>query len=65
MTQAMTDLGLTLEPITVEYADVQSRLPQHHGDPFDRLLIAQALTGTISIVSSDPSFDPHGVTRLW
>jgi PIN domain nuclease of toxin-antitoxin system len=65
MSQAMTDLGLTLEPITVEYADVQSRLPRHHGDPFDRLLIAQALTGTIPIVSSNPSFDPYGVTRLW
>ena len=42
MNKAIADLGLTLLPITVEYADVQAGLPKHHGDPFDRLLAAQA-----------------------
>lgn len=42
MNKAITDLGLMLPPISVEYADVQAGLPRHHGDPFDRLLAAQA-----------------------
>ncbi|MBI2359923.1 MAG: type II toxin-antitoxin system VapC family toxin [Deltaproteobacteria bacterium] len=36
MNRAITDLGMTVLPITVEYADVQVNLPNHHGDPFDR-----------------------------
>ena len=65
MNQVITDLGLTLLPITVEYADVQAGLPTHHRDPFDRLIIAQALTDGLSIVSTDAAFDDYGVTRLW
>lgn len=40
-------------------------LPFHHRDPFDRLLIAQAIVEQIPIVSADPSFDLYPVTRLW
>jgi PIN domain nuclease of toxin-antitoxin system len=40
MTKAIADLGLTLLPITVDYADRQANLPVHHKDPFDRLIIA-------------------------
>ena len=40
-------------------------LPSHHGDPFDRLLVAQALAEGLSIVSIDDKLDPYGVTRLW
>jgi PIN domain nuclease of toxin-antitoxin system len=65
MNQAVADLGVSLLPITVEYADVQASLPNHHRDPFDRLLIAQALTEAVPVVSADPAFDPYGVTRLW
>jgi PIN domain nuclease of toxin-antitoxin system len=65
MNQAIADLGLSLLPITVEYAEVQSGLPDHHRDPFDRLIIAQALTEAVPVVSADPAFDPYGVTRLW
>lgn len=63
--QAVSDLNLTLLPITVEYADRQSRLPAHHKDPFDRLLIAQAMEDNIPLVSLDAVFDQYGVTRLW
>jgi PIN domain nuclease of toxin-antitoxin system len=65
MNQAIADLSLTVLPISVEYADVQATLPRHHGDPFDRLLVAQALTEGIPVVSVDTAFDPYGVTRLW
>jgi PIN domain nuclease of toxin-antitoxin system len=40
-------------------------MPKHHKDPFDRLLIAQALVEAIPIVSVDAAFDAYGVTRLW
>jgi PIN domain nuclease of toxin-antitoxin system len=40
-------------------------LPFHHKDPFDRLLVAQALAESIPIVSADSQLDAYGVTRLW
>jgi PIN domain nuclease of toxin-antitoxin system len=65
MNQAITDLGMTVLPITVEYADVQGNLPKHHGDSFDRLLVAQAQMENMALVSADPGFDPYGINRLW
>jgi PIN domain nuclease of toxin-antitoxin system len=65
MNQAVTDLDLSILPITVEYAGVQAGLPNHHRDPFDRLIIAQALTAGIPIVSADAAFTLYGVKRLW
>jgi PIN domain nuclease of toxin-antitoxin system len=49
----------------VEYADVQVNLPKHHGDPFDRLLVAQSQVENIHLVSADPVFDQYGINRLW
>jgi len=40
-------------------------LPRHHGDPFDRLLIAQASVEGFTIVSRDPHFASYGVPLLW
>jgi PIN domain nuclease of toxin-antitoxin system len=40
-------------------------LPFHHRDPFDRLLVAQAMVEQIPIVSADTAFDAYGVRRLW
>jgi PIN domain nuclease of toxin-antitoxin system len=40
-------------------------LPFHHRDPFDRLLVAQALDEELRIVTGDPVFAKYGVTRLW
>jgi PIN domain nuclease of toxin-antitoxin system len=65
MGRAIADLKLTILPVTVEYADRQSTLPPHHKDPFDRLMIAQALVEGIPIISVDAAFDPYGVTRIW
>ena len=41
------------------------RLPLFHRDPFDRLIIAQAIADTMSIVSSDDAFDAYPITRIW
>ncbi|MFA5913132.1 MAG: type II toxin-antitoxin system VapC family toxin [Burkholderiales bacterium] len=40
-------------------------LAAHHGDPFDRLLIAQALEEKLPIVTADPVFRKYGVKRIW
>ncbi|HEY3138188.1 MAG TPA: type II toxin-antitoxin system VapC family toxin [Blastocatellia bacterium] len=65
MTQAMTDLGVTVLPVTVEYADVQASRPRHHGDPFDRLIVAQALVERVLILSGDANLDDYGIARVW
>ena len=40
-------------------------LERHHGDPFDRMLVAQAREQSLPIVSRDPAFDLYGVKRIW
>ena len=40
-------------------------LPRHHGDPFDRLLVAQALEEELSVVSADRVFRRYGIRRIW
>ena len=51
--------------ITDEHLAMLVALPFHHKDPFDRLLIAQALYEQIPIVSVDPQLDAYSVTRIW
>jgi PIN domain nuclease of toxin-antitoxin system len=52
-------------PITIEHATCAGCLALHHRDPFDRLLVAQALSLRIPIVSADAILDKYGVERLW
>ena len=54
-------------PLRIELAHVTlvETLPPHHKDPFDRLLIAQAIIEKRPLVSVDAVFDEYGVTRLW
>ena len=40
-------------------------MERHHGDPFDRLLVAQAQEESLPIVSRDPAFDLYGIKRIW
>jgi PIN domain nuclease of toxin-antitoxin system len=40
-------------------------LPFHHRDPFDRLLVVQSLTESLTFLSADAAMDAYGVTRLW
>lgn len=49
----IVDLDLTVLPLTSEHSFNLFRLPPHHGDPFDRMLIATALAQDIAIVASD------------
>jgi PIN domain nuclease of toxin-antitoxin system len=48
-------------PVTIRHGDLLRDLPRHHADPFDRLLIAQALEEGLSILTSDRVFDLYRV----
>jgi PIN domain nuclease of toxin-antitoxin system len=50
--------------ITFAHAAAAGRLPPHHGDPFDRMLVAQAQLEGLTIVSRDPVFDRYPVATL-
>ena len=62
---AVKQLNLGLLPITIPDAERVLGLPTHHKDPFDRLIIAQALVSNLAIISADEAFDAYGVTRIW
>jgi PIN domain nuclease of toxin-antitoxin system len=51
--------------VTAEHGIRAGLLPGPHQDPFDRMLIAQALAENVPIVSNDRALDGYGVNRLW
>jgi PIN domain nuclease of toxin-antitoxin system len=57
--------NLELFGIELTHVTFVEKLPRHHNDPFDRLLIAQSLLESIPVVSSDAQFDDYGVSRIW
>ena len=57
--------GFSELPITVEHGDRAGSLPGHHRDPFDRMLIAQAISEDLVLISNETLFDRYGVRRLW
>jgi PIN domain nuclease of toxin-antitoxin system len=65
MTQQLTSNDIDILAITVPHLVTVSALPLHHRDPFDRLIIAQAMVEQMPIVSADPAFDAYPVERLW
>ena len=62
---ALVDLGAIMLPIEIDHAAFQATLPHHHGDPFDRMLVAQAITESMAVVSKDAILDAYGVQRIW
>jgi len=61
----LTREGFDELPVSVLHGQLAGALPLHHTDPFDRMLIAQALTEGLTLVSNERPFDAYGVTRLW
>jgi PIN domain nuclease of toxin-antitoxin system len=47
--------------ITASLLEAAAELPRHHADPFDRVLVAHALTDDLSVLSRDPAFAAYGV----
>jgi PIN domain nuclease of toxin-antitoxin system len=63
--EALRRAGLTELPITVEHARATRSLPPFHRDPFDRMLVAQAQSEGLSLVSRDPAMRRYQVAVLW
>ena len=62
---AIVGQGFSELPISVADAERSGRMPGPHRDPFDRLLIAQALAHDLALVSNEEAFDRYGARRLW
>ena len=63
--RAIAHQGFEEMAITVEDAGRAGSLPGPHADPFDRMLIAQALVRNLVLVSNESIFEQYGVRRLW
>lgn len=63
--RALARLGFDALPITAIHAEAVERLPWHHRDPIDRLLIAQAAAEGLELVSADPRFAAYGGAVVW
>ena len=57
--------GFAMLDIRMAHVGRVESLATHHGDPFDRLLIAQALEEKLPFVTADPIFRDYGVKRIW
>jgi PIN domain nuclease of toxin-antitoxin system len=64
-TEQLSRTRTQLLPITLDHVDVVATLPRHHGDPFDRLIISQAIVENVAIVSVDSEFDAYPIVRRW
>jgi PIN domain nuclease of toxin-antitoxin system len=51
--------------VTIDHAAAFERLPGHHRDPFDRLIVAEAIMEGAAIVSRDDVMRRYGVTLVW
>jgi PIN domain nuclease of toxin-antitoxin system len=65
LAQILPSLGVRWLNITPEHAAEAGKLPRHHGDPFDRLLIAQAFAEQATVVTADRWFPTYGVPTIW
>jgi PIN domain nuclease of toxin-antitoxin system len=57
--------GFVELPVTVRHGERAGALPGPHRDPFDRMLMAQALLEDLILVSNEEAFATYGVRRLW
>ena len=65
LTATLLGAGVQPLPITLEHASAVEALPWHHRDPFDRMLIAQAIVEGATIVSQDERIQSYDVPVVW
>lgn len=63
--EALTKLAVRTIPITHTHSLAVGDLPLHHNDPFDRMLMAQARSENMVLMTADSSFDNYPVETLW
>lgn len=61
LASVVVEQGFSPLAITAAHAECAGSLPQHHRDPFDRMLVAQAQLEGLAIVTRDPSFEMYDV----
>jgi PIN domain nuclease of toxin-antitoxin system len=61
----LTTQNITQLPITFSDLETYHSLPLHHRDPFDRLLIAQAINHNLPFISCDTEFGPYPIQQIW
>lgn len=57
--------GMEVLPITLEHVLALDALPDHHKDPFDRMLIVQAIVEDASLISADPILKKYPAKLVW
>lgn len=63
--QIIENTGFELLPITINQILINSGLEHHHHDPFDRMIIAQAICENLKIVTKDDYFRNYSVSLIW
>jgi len=58
-------MGFVELPVTVAHTIRLREIPPHHRDPFDRLLVAQAIEGGFTLASRDRAFAAYGIGVVW
>ena len=61
----IAEQGFAELPITIHHGQIAGSLPGIHKDPFDRMLVAQALTADMAVISNDEILGAYGIARLW
>lgn len=56
--------GMVELPISAAHGQLAGRLPTHHRDPFDRMLVAQAMSEGLTVVTADGAFDPYDIAVM-
>lgn len=57
--------GISRIDLASSHCETVSKLPWHHRDPFDRLIVAQALGSKLTQISRDDQFDAYGIKHRW
>ena len=65
MEREIANNNFCIVPIEPKHTAVLTTLPLHHRDPFDRLIVAQAMVEKIPLISADPQLDAYPIHRLW
>jgi PIN domain nuclease of toxin-antitoxin system len=65
LAKAIAANGFEELAITTAHAERAAELPDHHRDPFDRMLIAQSLCESCVLITRDPAFKAYGVPCFW
>jgi PIN domain nuclease of toxin-antitoxin system len=61
----LADNRIKILPISLDHLLALERLPMHHRDPFDRMLIAQSLEENLPVITADPLFKKYPVQIIW